>query len=307
VIRFAREPPVGAPGPGPVPETVLRALDLTIARRVDGLLGGDYRSSQLGPGSELAQVRPYRPGDDVRQMDWNVTARTREPHVRVQLADRVLVSWLVLDLSASMSFGTAERRKVDVAHGVALAVGSVATRRGNRLGVVTVGDGEPRVLPPRQGRLRLVELLALLEETPRSAPPSSFGLGGALVQVGALARERSLIVLVSDLRGGRDWVDPVLRLASRHDVVAVEIRDPREQELPDVGVVWLVDPESGRQVRANTRSERLRRRFSEAAARERADVAESLAASGVGHVVLSTEGDWLRPLVAFLRHRERRR
>ena len=131
------------PGPGPIPDGLLRALDITIGRRMEGLLAGDYRSPLLGDGTELAQIRPYVPGDDVRQIDWNVTARTGEPHVRVQQAERVLVTWLVLDTSPSMQFGTADRRKADVAEGVAIAIGHVATRRGNRLGVVTFGDGEP--------------------------------------------------------------------------------------------------------------------------------------------------------------------
>src|ERR671926_1767964 len=139
------------PGPGAVPAAFLRALELSIGRRMEGLLAGDYRSVLLGEGTELAQVRPYVPGDDVRRIDWNVTARTREPHVRVQLAERVLVTWLVLDVSPSMQFGTADRRKADVAEGVALAIGHVATRRGNRLGTVTFGDGHPRAAPVRQG------------------------------------------------------------------------------------------------------------------------------------------------------------
>src|SRR5918997_2218583 len=147
------------PGPGPLPEAVLRALQLTISRRVEGLLAGDYRSAARGEGSELAQMRPYEIGDDVRRIDWNVTARTGTPHVRVDLAERVMVTWLVLDVSPSMTFGTAERRKADVAEGVALAVGHAATRRGNRLGVLTFGDTQPRTLPPRSGRLGLLGLL----------------------------------------------------------------------------------------------------------------------------------------------------
>ena len=138
------------PGPGPMPEPLLRALELAIGRRVDGLLAGDHRSHLLGRGSELAQVRPYVPGDDVRLIDWNVTARTREPHIRVQLAERVLVSWVVLDRTPSMEFGTADRRKADVALGVALALGHAASLRGNRVGLVSFGSGSAVPLPPRQ-------------------------------------------------------------------------------------------------------------------------------------------------------------
>ena len=148
---FRSEPTAARPGPGPLPDALLRALEVSIGRRMEGLLAGDYRSTLLGDGTELAQVRPYIPGDDVRRIDWNVTARTDLTHVRVHLAERVLVTWLVLDTSASMEFGTADRRKADVAEGVAIAVGHVATRRGNRLGLVTFGDAAPRTLPPRQG------------------------------------------------------------------------------------------------------------------------------------------------------------
>jgi uncharacterized protein (DUF58 family) len=290
-----------------MPASVLRALEVTMARRIDGLLAGDYRSTQLGAGTELAQIRQYRIGDDVRQIDWNVTARTREPHVRVQLAERVLVTWLVLDVSPSMAFGTADRRKADVAEGVALAVGTVATRRGNRLGVYTFGGGEARVLAPRQGRRGLLGMLEALREEQRDRGSGGPTTGEALLNVGGLARERSLVVVVSDLRGPRDWSEPILQLAGRHDVVAVEVRDPREERLPDVGDIWVVDPESGRQLRVNTRSERLRRRFEEAAAAEREEVATQLAGAGVGHVVLTTEGEWLRPFVTFLRIRGGRR
>ena len=306
LLRALQSPPAPErPGPGPMPEALLRALDVTIGRRMNALLAGDYRSTLLGLGTELAQVRPYVPGDDVRRIDWNVTARTLEPHVRVDLAERVLVTWLVLDTSPSMQFGTADRRKADVAEGVAIAVGHVATRRGNRLGAITFGDSEPRSLPARQGRIGLLGLLSALRREPEPGGTGATSLGEAIGRAGALARQRALVVLVSDFRGPLDWRRPLLELAGRHDVVAVEIRDPREQELPDAGALWLVDPETGRQLRVDTRSAKLRSRFAAAAAEERRGVARILASLGVRHVVLSTEGDWLRPLTVFLRRRER--
>jgi uncharacterized protein (DUF58 family) len=298
-----RETSPERPGPGPMPTALLRALDVRIGRRIDGLLAGDFRSTVLGDGSELAQIRPYVPGDDVRRIDWNVTARTAEPHVRVPLAERVLVTWLVLDTSASMQFGTADRRKADVAEGVALAIGHLATRRGNRLGVLAFGGGETVALPPRQGRVGLIGLLSALREEGDADPDAS--LGAAIKRAGALARQRALVVVVSDFRGPRDWRRPLLELAGRHDVVAVEVRDPREEQLPNAGQLWLVDPETGRQLRVDTRSARLRARFAAAAAAERGDVRRTLAALGVRHVVLSTDGDWLRPLAVFLRRRKR--
>ncbi|MDX6412022.1 MAG: hypothetical protein QOE91_1538, partial [Gaiellaceae bacterium] len=249
----------------------------------------------------------YIPGDDdVRRIDWNVTARTSVPHVRVHLAERVLVTWLVLDTSASMHFGTAERRKADVAEGVAIAVGHVGTRRGNRLGLVTFGDDSPRTFPPRQGRFGLLGLLSTLRDASDAENAGATSLGEALHRTAALARQRSAVIVVSDFRGPLDWRRPLLELAGRHDVVAVEIRDPREQELPNAGVLWLVDPETGRQLRADTRNERLRARFADAAAAERAELARTLASAGARHVVLTTAGDWLRSFAVFLRRGPRR-
>ncbi len=308
MIRVLRalgtEPTPARPGPGAVPESLLKALELTIARRVDGLLAGDHRSALLGRGTELAQVRPYVAGDDVRLIDWNVTARTTEPHVRVHLAERVLVTWIVLDTSPSMTFGTADRRKADVALGVALAIGHAATVRGNRVGLVGFGGETERVLPPRQGRAGLVGLLLGLRESgePDGAGPGHT-LAEALRRLSGAARQRSLVVVVSDFRGPRDWRKALLQLAGRHEVVTVEIRDPREQELAPAGTLWLVDPESGEQLQVDTNDGKLRARFAAAAAEERDAVARELSGAGVAHVTLSTDRDWLRDLAIFVRRR----
>jgi uncharacterized protein (DUF58 family) len=294
VLGRVRTP--AAPGPGAITSESLRALDLAIGRRMTGLIAGDYRSEFAGAGSELHQVRPYQPGDDVRRIDWNVTARTGTPHVRVDLAERVLITWLVLDSSASMAFGTADRRKSDVAEGVAIAVGHVATRRGNRLGVVAYGSGNPHFRLPREGRREL--LLALGEL--REAPSGSGGLGEALRLLGGLAVQRALVVVVSDFRGAHDWHRDLTHVAARHPTLAVEVRDPREQELADIGELHLRDPETGRQVLVDTEDEVVRSWFTEAAAAERLGVMRMLASAGVPHVVLSTQGDWLRHLAIFL-------
>lgn len=292
------EPTPERPGPGQMPEALLRALELTIGRRVDGLLAGDHRSSLLGRGTELAQVRPYVPGDDVRLIDWNVTARTRVPHVRAHLAERVLVTWVVLDRSPSMAFGTADRRKDDVALGVALALGHAASVRGNRVGLVAFGDGPSTPIPPRQGRAGLVGVWSALHEADGGVAP---GLAGALAGLGAAARQRALVAVVSDFRGPVDWQAGLLDVAGRHDILAVEVRDPREGVLEDVGEVWFADPETGQRVRVDTSDARLRQRFTQAAAEERGAVAAALAQVGASHVVLSTDGDWLRELAVHLR------
>ena len=296
------------PGPGPTPEVLIRALDLSVGRRIRGLVPGEYRSADLGGGFELAQVRPYEPGDDVRRMDWNVTARTTIPHVRVHVPERALTTWLVLDASPSMTFGTADRRKADVAEGVAIAVGHLATQRGNRLGLVTFGGRSDRRFPPAAGRRGLLAALVAARAADPDAPvapvPGPQGAAtpaDALSFVNGVAPRGGLVVLVSDLRGPRDWQAPLGAAAQQHHVLVVEVRDPREDVLPDVGDLTLVDGETGREVRVNTSSRALRERFATAAADERASVETALRRLGVGHVVLSTNGNWLLALAARLR------
>ena len=289
------------PGPGPTPEALLRALDLTVGRRIRGLLPGEYRAHDLGGGTELAQVRPYEPGDDVRRIDWNVTARTTIPHVRVHVPERALTAWLLLDVSPSMTFGTAERRKADVAEGVAVAIGHLATQRGNRLGIVTFGGSRDRRVPPAAGRLGLLGLLqaARVDRVEEATGPTS--PDAAMRLASAAAPRGGLVVIVSDFRGPRDWLRSLAALGARHHVIAVEIDDPREAELTDVGELTLIDAETGREVRVDTSSRKLRDRFAEAATQERASLAADLRRLGVDHIVLSTAGSWLRTLAGELR------
>jgi uncharacterized protein (DUF58 family) len=282
---------------------VLRALDLSLRRRIESLVPGEHRTAGVGLGTELAELRPYQPGDDVRQIEWNVTARMPEPHVRVQVPERALSTWILLDASPSMGFGTADRRKADVAEGVALATGHMATRRGNRLGVLTFGGREPRLTRPRQGRAGLLALLSALRTEVEPDGTGVTSVGDALRRAGGLARQRGLVMVVSDFRGPRDWTKPLLGLRGRHGVLCVEIRDPREQELPALGDLVLVDPETERQLRVDTGSRRLRERFARAAAEERQSLAEELRRVGAEHVVLSTAGDWLATFASHLRRR----
>jgi len=304
---LSRERTPDRPGPGPLPEGFLRALDLQIGRRIDGLLPGEHRTAAVGIGTELAQVREWEPGDDVRRIDWNATARSTNVQVRVDVAERALTSWVVLDVSPSMRFGTADRRKWDVAEGVAVATGHLASRRGNRIGVVTFGVADSLMLRPRQGRVGLLAVLLAVRREPETERVGATSIGTALAQVARVARQRSLVAVVSDFRGPRDWRAPLLQLASRHAVVAVEITDPREQELPNVGHLWLVDPETGRKLHVDTGRRKLRERFAAVATEERAALARELAALGVPHLVLSTSGDWLRAYAAFVAQERRRR
>ena len=307
VTPLSRERTPDRPGPGPMPEALLRALDVKIGRRIDGLLAGEHRTAAVGIGTELAQIRKWEPGDDVRRIDWNATARSDEVQVRVDVAERALTSWVLLDVSPSMRFGTADRRKWDVAEGVTVALGHVASRRGNRVGITTFGGNEPVLLRPRQGRVGLLGVLLAVRREPETEQVGPTSIGTALTQVARVARQRSLAVVVSDFRGPRDWRAPLLQLAARHAVVAVEIRDPREQELPNVGHIWLVDPETGRRLHVDTAKRKLRERFADAAAEERAVLGRELTSLGVPHVVLSTSGDWLRPFAGFVSREGRRR
>jgi uncharacterized protein (DUF58 family) len=295
------------PGPGPIPEPLLRALDLELGRRVDGLLAGDHRSNHVGIGTEFALVREWFPGDDVRRIDWNVTARTNQVQVRVDVAERAMTSWLLLDVSPSMTFGTADRRKWDVAEGVAVAFGYLASRRGNRVGVLSFGARTSLVLPPRQGRAGLLGVLRAAQDEPETERVGATSIGGAFARLARVARQRALVLVVSDFRGPRDWRRPLLQLTARHEVVVVEIRDLREQELPDVGHVWLVDPETGRRLHVDTGRRRVRERFASLAADDRESLAAELASLGVRHVVLPTSGDWLRPFASFAAGGKRRR
>jgi uncharacterized protein (DUF58 family) len=290
-----------------VPEKALRALDITVRRRIESLLAGEHRSASLGIAMELAQVRPYQPGDDVRLIDWNATARMNEPHVRLHVAERALTTWLVFDGSASLGFGTALRRKADVAEGVVLAVGHVASRRGNRLGLMTYGHDDPLFVPPRQGRVGLVGVLLQMQDIAAredaATPGSTDSLGDALTRARQRARERALVVIVSDLRGPRDWAGGLRELCVRHDVIVCEIRDPAEEQLPNVGEVVLMDPETGTHVRVDTGRKRLRERYAAAAAEDREQVARDIRSAGAHHLLLSTGDDWLRPLVLGLANR----
>jgi uncharacterized protein (DUF58 family) len=228
----------------------------------------------------------------------------------VHVPERALTTWLVLDTSQSMTFGTALRRKADVAEGVAIAVGHLATQRGNRLGIVTFGGPVDRRIQPVGGRDGLLATLlvarddsppASLHDPSADGPGRRVGLAHALGFVAAAARRGGLVVIVSDFRGPRDWLSPLAALATRQHVLAIEIDDPREGDLPDIGELTLIDAETGRTVRVDTASVGLRERFRAAAAEERGSLAREFRQAGVGHVVLSTADDWLRTLAERLR------
>jgi uncharacterized protein (DUF58 family) len=289
-------PPAGRQGPGPIRPAQLEALDLVMARRAYGALPGDRPAPGTGAGTELAQLRPYQPGDDVRRLDPAATARTGIPHVRLQVPERLLTTWIVLDVSSSMAFGTADRLKSDVAEGVALVLGRLGTRRGGRVALLTCGAPVERVLAPRGGRGAIASIARAVAEGVAADGQGGPGLGDALARVVRLSRHPGLIAVISDFRGAGDWHGPLRRAAARHSVLGVEVRDSREAALPSVGRLALVDPESGRQVEVDTSSEKLRSAYAAAERERREAAAVELRRAGAEHVVLETRGPWLREL-----------
>jgi len=291
------EPPAARQGPGPVAQPLVEAIDLSLSRLVVRTLPGERRAVGLGAGTELAQLRPYQIGDDVRHIDPAATARTGQAHVRLHVPERSVTTWLVLDVSPSMAFGTAQRLKADVAEGVALVFGRVGVRRAGSVGLVAFGAAAPRVLPPRGSRPGMVALRRVLAEgVAPDGRHDTDGLANALRRAGRLARQPGLVVLISDFRDQHHWERPLGSLRMRHSVIAVEISDPREQELPSVGHLAMIDPESGERIEIDTSSERVRRRFAELERERRAAVARELRRLRVDHVSLSTAEDWLLAL-----------
>lgn len=293
----------------------VNGLDLYVRGRITGLLSGDHRSSMIGAGTELFAIRPYTPGDDVRTIDWNVTARTLEPHVKTHVAERALTSWIIFDASASMLFGTADRTKLDVASGAALALAQLTTRRNNRLGFASFGSHGNVSMTPRQGRQGLITVLTAIRgaRNNSSTAPVLGPLGhlrdldAALRACANIGRSRQVLVVISDFRDTPTWVDRLPAIAARHDVLALEIHDPREHAIPDVGVVLLIDPETGRRVRVDTSKAKTRQRFTEAAHAERQQLRQTLQRCNADHLRLSTSGDWLAELVRFLELRKAKR
>ncbi|GAA2759733.1 DUF58 domain-containing protein [Actinopolymorpha rutila] len=292
------------------PERALRRLELTIVRRLEGFLHGEHLGLLPGPGTELAEARVYRPGeDDVRRMDWSVTARTTTPHVRDVISDRELETWTLVDMSASMDFGTAALEKRELAVAAVGTVGFLTHRLGDRFGGVVLRGGRVRRWPARSGRLALYGLLRSLLTEPRTAVhEADDDFSSALDRFSRTNPRRGLRVVVSDfLDGSGDdpgaplaWERPMRLLCARHQVLVVEVLDPRELEIPDVGVVWLTDPETGDVQEVNTGDVTLRAKYAEAAAAHRARVRTALRRSGAAHLTLRTDRDWVSDTARFV-------
>ena len=289
-------------------EAVLRRLELTVRNRLDGLLQGDYTGLVPGPGSEAGESRPYVPGDDVRRMDWAVTARTTTPHIRQSIADRELETWLVVDLSASMDFGTALSEKRELVLAAITAVAHLTVRGGNRIGAVVSNGAEVYRIPALAGRAHARHLLRRVAATPRARVgevPPPVSLAGMLESLRRPPRRRGLVAVISDYLGtaGADepaWVRPLRALSLHHQLLGIEVLDPRELELPAAGLVTFADPETGAQVEVQTSSREVRERYAKAAAAQRAQIAAALRHAGAAHLQLRTDREWISDIVKFV-------
>ncbi len=304
----ALTPAAARQGPGPMSTRLVEALDVGFARRAGGPLPGEHMAAGVGLGTELAAMRAYQPGDDVRRLDASATARTGEPHVRLDVPERTVTTWIVLDVSPSMAFGTALRLKSDVAEGAVRALARLATRRGGRVALTVTGGEREIAVPPRGGRgaAAAVERAVSAGVAPDGHGDPS-GLPRSLARLARAARFPGLVAVVSDFRDQDGVARPLRALASRHSVAAIEIRDPREAALPSSGRLALVDPETGARVEVDTRTARLRERYAEVERERRAGVRAELRRAGADHVVLSTDGPWLDELGRCFRALGRRK
>ena len=295
------QPPAARQGPGAIPQTLVDAIDLLLVRLLTRSLPGERRAAGVGRGTELAQLRPYEPGDDVRHLDAAASARTGAPHVRLHVPERTLTTWVVLDLSPSMAFGTATRLKSDVAEGVVLVLARLAVRRAGSVGVVAFGAGAPIILPPRGARAGMSAVRDLLAAGVAGDGRADAGaLAGALERLSTLAKRPGLVAIVSDFRDLDGWTRPLALVRGRHSVLAIEVHDPREAALPAVGRLALVDPESGARIEVDTSSARLRSRFEEIERRRREALAGELRRLAAAHVALSTDEHWSAELARGL-------
>ena len=286
-------------------EALLRRLEYLVRNKLDGLLQGSYLGLVPGQGTEAGESRQYVPGDDVRRMDWPVTARTQVPHVRQTVADRELETWLVLDLSPSLDFGTADMEKRELVYAATTAVSYLTAKAGNRIGaIVTSGAGITRI-PAAGGMNHARHLLRRVASTPRSEHGNPDDLAAALEQVRRPPRRRGMVVVVSDFLGGTGWERPLRGLGERHELLGIEIVDPREMDLPAAGLVHFVDPESGEQLEVQTSDAELRYRYALAAREQRGQIASMLKRAGADQLTLRTDRDWLTDVARFVITRRR--
>ncbi|HRI17549.1 MAG TPA: DUF58 domain-containing protein [Burkholderiaceae bacterium] len=301
----APRPEAGSAG-GASAEAVLRRLEWTVLRRLDGLLHGDYRSLFRGFGLDLADLREYQYHDDVRHIDWNVTARLQTPYVRQYIEDREVCAWFLLDLSPSLDFGSGARAKRGIAVEFVTALAQLLSRHGNRVGAMFYGSAVEAVIPPRSGRRQVLHLLQRMLAKPAATQPATTDLQAFLKAAHLSMPRRSLVFVVSDFISLPGWSDALARLALRHEVIAVRLHDPLERALPDLGLLTLQDAETGEQIFVDTHDAGFRRRFAAAAERREAELRSGFAQAGVDALELATDDALLPALLRFADLRKQR-
>ena len=289
------------------PDRILQRIDWQVIRRLDGLLQGDYRTLLYGQGIDFADLREYQIGDDIRYIDWNVTARTGTPHIRQYAEDREITAWFLLDLSPSLQFGTTQVEKQAVLTDFVATMARLLTRHGNRVGAMMAVNDVERMIPPRGGRLQVLRILHETLSAPRTRRTGMTDLGVLLTSAMKAIRRRSLIVIVSDFISAPGWEAPLSLLNRRHEVVAVCVRDPRELELPDVGGITIEDSETGEQMYVDTHDGAFRKRFFQAAQLREETLRRGFRRLGIDSLWLETDADLLTAFVRFAALRGKRR
>jgi uncharacterized protein (DUF58 family) len=295
------------PAPASAPERVLQRLDWTVIRQLDGLLQGNYRTLFRGFGLELAELREYQFNDDVRAIDWYVTARMQMPYIRLRVEDRDLTAWFLLDLSPSMDFGTTGKRKIDLLVDCVGVLARLLTRHGNRVGALVFNGSAIRVVPAETGRVQVLRLIDTLLKEPRLQRTPMTRLATLLEATHRVVHRPSLLFIVSDFISVPGWDRPLSILTQRHEAVALRLLDPRELSLPDIGMVVMEDAESGQQLYLDTHDAGFRARFERAARKRETDLATSLAHCATDAMEVSTEGDIVAEIVKFVTLRKNRR
>jgi uncharacterized protein (DUF58 family) len=294
------------PAPSPTPEALLHRIDWSVLRRLDGHVQGDHRTTFLGAGLDVTDVREHQPDDDVRRIDWNVTARMDTPFVREFEEDRDLTAWFLVDRSASMQFGHADRAKEVVVAELVTALARLFTNRGNRVGSLLWNNAVEAMIEPRSGRTQVLRIARQLLRPPVDVGAQTSLTG--LLQAGAgLARRRSLIIVISDFLSEPGWEPAMRQLATRHEVVAIRLVDPQEVEIPDAGLVVVQDAETGEQMTVDTSDPKFRERFARAASDRNDALVNSLRRAGVDLFTLSTTDDVARALLNMVAHRRKQR
>jgi uncharacterized protein (DUF58 family) len=285
--------------PAAGPEAILQRIEWTVLRRLDGLLHGDYRTLFRGYGMDIADLREYQYGDDVRHIDWNVTARLQQPYVREFHEDREITAWFLLDLSQSVNFGSTLVRKRNVSTDFVAVLARLLTRRGNRVGALYYGERVDGMIPARSGRRQVLNILHAMQAEPETPSSSGTNLGELLHAAELAVRRRSLIFVVSDFISAPGWAEALGRLAQRHEIIAVRLHDPLEHELPDLGLVVVQDAETGEQLYVDTNDRGFRKRFAAAAAKREAELRGAFREAGVDAIELSTNDDLVETVLRF--------